>query len=84
VPALLYGTGAIGFFAVPHTIVVYSIVMFARGRMWSVSHKHGYATAGPGACSSRFFGSPAALVVHHALRIAPDRTVTIDPVIAQC
>lgn len=32
VPALLYGTGAIGFFAVPYTIVVYPIVMFAAAR----------------------------------------------------
>jgi SSS family solute:Na+ symporter len=45
VPALLYGTGAIGFFAVPYTIVVYPIVMFAAARMWSVSRRHGYATA---------------------------------------
>jgi SSS family solute:Na+ symporter len=45
VPALLYGSGAIGFFAVPYTIVVYPIVMFAAARMWSVSHQHGYATA---------------------------------------
>jgi SSS family solute:Na+ symporter len=45
VSALLYGTGVIGFFAVPYTIVVYPIVMFAAARMWSVSHKHGYATA---------------------------------------
>jgi SSS family solute:Na+ symporter len=45
VPALLYGTRAIGFFAVPYTIVVYPIVMFAAARVWSVSHRHGYATA---------------------------------------
>jgi SSS family solute:Na+ symporter len=45
VPALLYGMGAIGFFAVPYTIVVYPIVMFAAARMWSVCHQHGYATS---------------------------------------
>jgi hypothetical protein len=33
------------FVAVPYTIVVYPIVMFAAARMWSVSHRHGYATA---------------------------------------
>ena len=45
VPALLYGVGALGFFAVPYTIVVYPIVMFGAARLWSVCHQHGYATA---------------------------------------
>lgn len=45
VPALLFGTGAIGFFAVPYTIVVYPLVLFAAARMWSVAHRHGYVTA---------------------------------------
>jgi SSS family solute:Na+ symporter len=45
VPALLFGTGAPGFFAVPYTIVVFPLVMFAAARMWSVCHAHGYVTA---------------------------------------
>jgi solute:Na+ symporter, SSS family len=45
VPALLYGVGALGFFAVPYTIVVYPLVMFGAARLWSVCHEHGYATA---------------------------------------
>jgi SSS family solute:Na+ symporter len=45
VPALLYGTGAPGFFAVPYTIVVFPLVMFAAARMWSVCHEHNYVTA---------------------------------------
>jgi SSS family solute:Na+ symporter len=45
VPALLYGVGATGFFAVPYTIAVFPLVMFAAARMWSVCHEHGYATA---------------------------------------
>jgi solute:Na+ symporter, SSS family len=44
VPALIYGAGAIGFFAVPYTIVVYPLVFFAALRLWSVSHRHGYVT----------------------------------------
>jgi len=44
VPALLFGTGATGFFAVPYTIAVFPLVMFAAARMWSVCHEHGYAT----------------------------------------
>jgi solute:Na+ symporter, SSS family len=45
VPALLFGTGAPGFFAVPYTIVVFPLVMFVAARMWSVCHEHGYVTA---------------------------------------
>lgn len=45
VPALVYGAGALGFFAVPYTIVVYPIVLFAAARLWSVAHAQGYVTA---------------------------------------
>ena len=45
VPALLFGAGALGFFAVPYTIAVFPLVMFTAARMWSVCHEHGYATA---------------------------------------
>ncbi len=44
VPALVFGLGAIGFFAVPYTIVVYPIVLLAAVRMWSVAHRHGFVT----------------------------------------
>jgi solute:Na+ symporter, SSS family len=44
VPALVYGLGAIGFFAVPYTIIVYPMVLLAAIRVWSVSHKHGFVT----------------------------------------
>jgi solute:Na+ symporter, SSS family len=44
VPALVFGLGAIGFFAVPYTIVVYPLVLLAAVRIWSVAHKHGMAT----------------------------------------
>jgi SSS family solute:Na+ symporter len=44
VPALVYGAGALGFFAVPYTIVVYPMVFLAAPRLWSVAHKHGYVT----------------------------------------
>jgi SSS family solute:Na+ symporter len=45
VPALLYGKGAMGFFAVPYTIVVYPFIFMVMPRLWSVSRKHGYITA---------------------------------------
>ena len=45
VPALLYGAGAIGFFAVPYTIMAYPILYIVFPRLWSVCHKHGYVTS---------------------------------------
>ena len=45
VPALAYGAGAIAFFAVPYTIVIYPILFLAFPRLWHVCHKHGYITA---------------------------------------
>ncbi len=44
VPALVFGAGAVGFFAVPYTIVVYPIVFVVLARLWSVSHVHGFVT----------------------------------------
>src|SRR5512142_1193569 len=41
VPALLYGAGAIGFFAVPYTIIVYPLIFIFMPRLWSVAHRHG-------------------------------------------
>src|SRR5580700_5374426 len=45
VPALVFGAGAIGFFAVPYTIMIYPLVFLILPRMWSVAHKHNYITA---------------------------------------
>jgi SSS family solute:Na+ symporter len=45
IPALIFGVGALGFFAVPYTIVVYPIVFLAAARLWSVAHRQGYVTA---------------------------------------
>jgi SSS family solute:Na+ symporter len=44
VPALMFASGAIGFFAVPYTIIVYPLVFLFLPRLWSVSHRHGYVT----------------------------------------
>ena len=46
VPALAFGAGAIAFFAVPYTIVVYPLLFLVFPRLWHVCHKHGYITAG--------------------------------------
>jgi len=45
VPALVFGAGAIGFFALPYTIIVYPLVFLILPRMWSVAHTHNYITA---------------------------------------
>ena len=45
VPALAFGQGAIAFFAVPYTIVIYPILFLVFPRLWHVAHKHNYITA---------------------------------------
>jgi len=45
VPALAFGTGALAFFAVPYTIVIYPILFLVFPRLWHVAHKHNYITA---------------------------------------
>ncbi|HKT32168.1 MAG TPA: sodium:solute symporter [Gammaproteobacteria bacterium] len=45
VPALVFGAGAIGFFALPYTLMVYPFVYVVFPRLWSVARKHGYVTA---------------------------------------
>src|SRR5271156_4263274 len=45
VPALLYGAGALGFFAVPYTVMIYPFLYLVFPRLWSVCHKHGYVTS---------------------------------------
>jgi len=45
VPALVFGAGALGFFALPYTVIAYPLVLVVMPRMWSVTHKRGYITA---------------------------------------
>ena len=44
VPALMFGAGAIGFFALPYTIIVYPLAFIFVGRLWSVASAKGYVT----------------------------------------
>jgi len=75
VPALVFGAGAIGFFAVPYTIVMYPMVLLLAMRLWSVSHAHGYVT--PADFVRGRFGSPTL-----ALAVAITGIVAIMPYIA--
>jgi SSS family solute:Na+ symporter len=45
VPALVFGAGALGFFAVPYTVVIYPLLFAILPRLWAVSQRHGYITA---------------------------------------
>jgi solute:Na+ symporter, SSS family len=44
VPALIFGAGAAGFFAVPYTVIIYPLFFLILIRLWSVSHRHGFVT----------------------------------------
>src|SRR5947207_2314474 len=44
VPALVFGSGAAGFFALPYTIIMYPFVFIVMPRLWSVAHRHRYVT----------------------------------------
>ena len=45
VPALVYATGAYGFFALPYTIIVYPFVYAVMPRLWQIAKAGGHATA---------------------------------------
>lgn len=45
VPALVYATGAFGFFALPYTIIVYPFVFAVMPILWKVAKDNNYVTA---------------------------------------
>ncbi len=45
VPALAFGAGAIAFYAVPYTTIIYPMTFVIFPRLWSVCRRHGYITA---------------------------------------
>ncbi|HTF50038.1 MAG TPA: sodium:solute symporter [Pseudonocardia sp.] len=75
VPALLFGAGAIGFYALPYTIVLYPLVFLPVLRLWSVSRVHGYVT--PADFVHGRYGSPVL-----ALLVAVTGIVATMPYIA--
>ncbi len=75
VPALVFASGAIGFYAVPYTIIMYPIVFYVMTRLWSVSYRHGYVT--PADFVRGRFGSPTL-----ALLVALTGIVATMPYIA--
>jgi solute:Na+ symporter, SSS family len=75
VPALIFASGAMGFFAVPYTVIIYPMVFLVLVRLWSVSHKHGLVT--PADFVRARFGSPTL-----ALLVAITGIVATMPYIA--
>jgi SSS family solute:Na+ symporter len=45
VPALVFGAGAFGFFAVPYTMLVYPFLYLVFPRLWAIAHERGHVTA---------------------------------------
>ena len=45
VPALVFGKGAMGFFAVPYTVLIYPVLYVVFPRLWAVAHARGHVTA---------------------------------------
>src|SRR5437588_4416982 len=62
VPALMFGAGAAGFFAVPYTVIIYPLVFLVVARLWSVSHVRGFVTPAD-FVRSRFDSPTMALLV---------------------
>lgn len=62
IPALMFGAGAIGFFAVPYTVVCYPILYLVYPKLWKVARKHGYIT-GPEFVRGRYGNRWLALAI---------------------
>ncbi|HEU0018102.1 MAG TPA: sodium:solute symporter [Methyloceanibacter sp.] len=62
VPALVFGAGAMGFFAVPYTILIYPILYLVFPRLWAIAHARGHVTAAD-FVRDRFGNRPLALAV---------------------
>jgi SSS family solute:Na+ symporter len=45
VPALVFGAGAIGFFALPYALVAFVLGFLTLPKLWEVANQHGYVTA---------------------------------------
>ncbi|HZY99641.1 MAG TPA: sodium:solute symporter [Candidatus Baltobacteraceae bacterium] len=44
VPALVYGVGALGFFAVPYATIAYPVALVVLVRFWGIARERGYLT----------------------------------------
>ncbi|MEY2340785.1 monocarboxylate uptake permease MctP [Acidithiobacillus sp. IBUN Pt1247-S3] len=75
VPALVFGAGALGFFALPYTVLVYPLVFAVLPRLWVIAKHHNFITAADFVAAR--YDSPAL-----ALAIAVTGIVATMPYIA--
>lgn len=45
VPALVFGAGALGFYAIPYSVMAFALAFLFLPRLWAVSKKHDFVTA---------------------------------------
>src|ERR1700683_1443707 len=45
IPALVFGAGAVGFYALPFLIITYPVAFIFLPRLWQLSHDQGYVTS---------------------------------------
>ena len=62
VPGLVYGAGALGFFALPYTVIVYPLAFVLLPRLWTQAREHGYITVAD-FMKGRHGSAPLALAV---------------------
>lgn len=62
IPALIFTTGALGFYALPYCILIYPLLFVLYPKLWQVAHKHGYVT-GPEYVRGRFGSRWLALAI---------------------
>ncbi len=62
IPALMFGAGAVGFFALPYTVLIYPILYLVFPKLWKVAHKYGYIT-GPEFVRGRYGNKHLALAI---------------------
>ncbi len=62
VPGAVFASGALGFFAVPYTILVYPLIFILMPKFWTVCKQRGYVTASD-FVKDRFGSSSLALAV---------------------
>jgi SSS family solute:Na+ symporter len=62
VPGLVYGVGALGFFALPYTVIVYPLAFVLLPRLWSAAREYGCVTPAD-YVKARYGSASLALVV---------------------
>src|SRR5215467_12445732 len=62
VPGAVFTSGAVGFFAVPYTVLVYPLIFLLMPKFWTVCKQRGYITASD-FVKDRFGSSSLALAV---------------------